>query len=564
MTTSGDLATIAKALAGQYEVERELGRGGMGVVYRAMDIRLDRPVAIKVLPPHVAALPDFRARFLREARTAANLTHPNIVPVHRADEAGGVVFFVMALVDGDSLAELIRTRGALPPAEVVPWLCEVARALAYAHGRGVVHRDIKPENILIDGERRCAMVTDFGLARLAEASPLTMTGQVLGTVHYMSPEQVSGEPLDGRSDLYSLGVVAYQALSGRLPFHADNASAVLVAHVTKAPAPLASVADVSEAVAAVVDACLAKDPRARYATGEELARALDSALENKRVAPPVLSEEQARALWSRAAQLEAASGVMPAPPVPGLQRGVQAPASPTHAYRLDDVRLAAREAGIAERHLERAAAEMGLEARAAASPPAAGAPAPTDPVDRSPPAPPFAGAPTDVEFELRIPGEVPESEFEVLVDIVRRKMNDLGIVSTLGRTLSWNSTNQQRQVRVTVLPRAGSTTIRVGERLGKVAGEIFGGIVGGGGGAGGSVILGLTLDAFRSAPLIVGAVTGIVATAYGVARYFYASTVKRRSRQLKDLLRELGDHATLVAVHGARPVTPAENRRLLR
>jgi serine/threonine-protein kinase len=563
MTASGDLATVAKALAGQYEVERELGRGGMGVVYRARDVRLDRPVAIKVLPPHVAALPDFRARFLREARTAANLTHPNIVPVHRADEAGDVVFFVMALVDGDSLAELIRTRGALPAAEVVPWLCEVARALAYAHGRGVVHRDIKPENILIDGERRCAMVTDFGLARLAEASPLTMTGQVLGTVHYMSPEQVSGESLDGRSDLYSLGVVAYQALSGRLPFHADNASAVLVAHVTKAAAPLASVSDVAEPLAAVVDACLAKDPRARYSTGEELARALESALTMGRAAPPVLSEEQARALWSRAAELEAASGMHQAPPPPAIQRGVQAPPSPSRAYRLDDVRVAAREAGIAERHLERAAAEMGLEAADAPVPAKSSAALPGV-TDRSQPSPPLAGAPTDIEYELRIPGEVPESEFEILVDIIRRRMNDLGIVSTLGRTLSWNSTNPKRQVRVTVMPRAGVTTIRVGERLGKMAGEIYGGVMGGGGGGLGGIVMGLTIEAFRSAPITVAAVAGLVGASYGVARTIFAANVRRRSKMLRDLLGELGEHASLVAVQGGRVAGPGERARLPR
>ncbi|HJR63069.1 MAG TPA: serine/threonine-protein kinase [Gemmatimonadaceae bacterium] len=563
MTASGDLATVATALAGQYEVERELGRGGMGVVYRARDVRLDRPVAIKVLPPHVAALPDFRARFLREARTAANLTHPHIVPVHRADEVDDVVFFVMALVDGDSLAELIRTRGALAPAEVVPWLCEVARALAYAHGRGVVHRDIKPENILVDGERRCAMVTDFGLARLAEASPLTMTGQVLGTVHYMSPEQVSGEPLDGRSDLYSLGIVAYQALSGRLPFHADNASAVLVAHVTKAPPPLASVSDVSEALAAVVDACLAKDPRARYSTGEELARAFESALTKGRTAPPVLSEDQARALWSRAAELEAASGTHQAPPPAAAPRGVQTPTSPSRAYRLDDVRVAAREAGIADRHLERAAAEMGLEARNTPIPARSSAALP-DMTDRSQPSPPLAGAPTDIEYEIRVPGEVPESEFEILVDIIRRSMNDLGIVSTLGRTVSWNSTNPKRQVRVTVMPRGGWTTIRVGERLGKLAGEIYGGVMGGGGGGVGGVVMGLTIEAFRSAPITIAAVATLIGAAYGVARAIFTTNVRRRSRMLRDLLRELGEHASLVAVQGARVEGPGERPRLPR
>ncbi|MBK6306344.1 MAG: serine/threonine protein kinase [Gemmatimonadetes bacterium] len=203
--------SLRDALAGRYAIDRELGRGGMGVVYLARDIALDRLVALKVLPSELARNPETRERFLREARTAAQLSHPNIVPVYHADAVGDLAFFAMGYVDGENLGERVRARGALPVAEAVRYLREAAWALAYAHARGVVHRDIKPENLLLDRATGRVMVTDFGIARdAARADGLTQTGHVLGTVHYMSPEQVAGEPLDGRSDLYALGVVGFQ------------------------------------------------------------------------------------------------------------------------------------------------------------------------------------------------------------------------------------------------------------------------------------------------------------------------------------------------------------------
>src|SRR5678815_1255887 len=179
-----EFTRFAAALDGQYALEREIGRGGMGIVYLARDLRLDRRVAIKTLPPHLAGDPIVRERFLREARTAAKLSHQNVVPIHRSDELGGRVFFVMGFVDGESLAQRVRERGRIDPAEVVRELRDVASALAYAHAHGVIHRDIKAENILLDANTGRAMVTDFGIARLAEAAPLTSTGQVLGTVYY--------------------------------------------------------------------------------------------------------------------------------------------------------------------------------------------------------------------------------------------------------------------------------------------------------------------------------------------------------------------------------------------
>src|SRR5215211_6860785 len=233
---SDEFLQLQAALAGEYSLQRELGRGGMGVVYLARDVQLDRDVAIKVLPTHLARDPEARDRFLREARMAAGLSHPHIVPIHRVSEAGGFVFFVMSYVEGETLGERIRTRGPLPPADASRVMREVAWALAYAHGRGIVHRDVKPDNILLEAGTGRAMVTDFGIAH-GGANPGTATDpqQIMGTAHFMSPEQAAGESIDGRSDIYSLGVVGYLAASGRLPFEAPNLSALLIRQAIETP-----------------------------------------------------------------------------------------------------------------------------------------------------------------------------------------------------------------------------------------------------------------------------------------------------------------------------------------
>ncbi|MFL5604925.1 MAG: serine/threonine-protein kinase, partial [Gemmatimonadaceae bacterium] len=210
------LDRLVVAVGAQYLVDVEIGRGGMAVVYRATDLRLHRRVAIKVLPPELAFNGDVRERFLREAQTSAQLTHPNIVPIFTVDEREGMVYFVMALVDGETLGQRLARTPRLPVEQVKRILVDVADALAYAHAQGVVHRDVKPDNIMLDRTSGRALVTDFGIARAAAGdSRLTVTGVAIGTPAYMSPEQALGErELDGRSDIYSLGVIGYQMLAG--------------------------------------------------------------------------------------------------------------------------------------------------------------------------------------------------------------------------------------------------------------------------------------------------------------------------------------------------------------
>jgi serine/threonine-protein kinase len=266
-------ARIAAALGDLYDVESEIGRGGMSIVFRALDRRLRRHVAIKVLPPEFAFDSAVRERFRREAQTAAQLNHPNIVPIHSVDEKDGIAFFAMTLCDGDSLAARLARVARPPLDEVRRVLCEVADALAYAHARGVVHRDIKPDNILLDRDTGRVMVTDFGIARAAEAgSRLTVTGIAVGTPAYMSPEQALGEhEIDGRSDIYSLGVVGYQMLAGVTPFTANNTPSMLMKHVSELPMPLTTRRhDVPVDLAMAIERALRKRPDDRWQTALEL------------------------------------------------------------------------------------------------------------------------------------------------------------------------------------------------------------------------------------------------------------------------------------------------------
>ena len=266
---------LAAALAPDYTLDRELGRGGMGAVFLAHDTKLDRQVAIKALPPEHAVRPELRERFLRETRTAASFSHPNIVPVHGVEDRNQILCFVMGFVDGETLTQRVHRAGPLSASEAGRMIQEVAWALSYAHGRGVIHRDVKPDNIMIERATGRAVVTDFGIARSDAASGLTAVGEVIGTPHFMSPEQAAGEPLDGRSDLYSLGCVAFFAVTGHPPFDAPSTTGLLALHLTqRAPAVLSKRPDLPVPLAAVIDQLLQKEPVRRFASGEELVATL--------------------------------------------------------------------------------------------------------------------------------------------------------------------------------------------------------------------------------------------------------------------------------------------------
>ena len=268
---------VAAALRHQYQIEDEIGRGGMAVVYRARDLRLERLVAIKVLPPELAHDPALGTRFTREAQTSAQLAHAHIVPIFDVGERDGIAYFVMALIGGGNVAQRLERQPLRPVDEVRRILCETADALAYAHLRGVIHRDVKPDNILIDGESGRAMVTDFGIARAIEGGQrLTLTGAALGTPTYMSPEQAVGErDLDGRSDLYSLGVLGYQMLTGRPPFAAGNSMALLLKHVSERPRPIAELRpEAPKAMCDAIERALRKAPEERWPTASAFREAL--------------------------------------------------------------------------------------------------------------------------------------------------------------------------------------------------------------------------------------------------------------------------------------------------
>ena len=293
---------LTQALGSAYTLEGEIGRGGMGVVFTARDERLKRQVAVKVLPPELAFREEIRLRFLREAETAARLSHPHIVPIHSVGEGpDGLVYFVMAYVDGESLAAKLKRRGRLPPDEARRIMIETADALGAAHALGIIHRDVKPDNILLEGSRGRVVVTDFGIAKALSSTTggatLTGTGVAIGTPHYMSPEQAAGDrEIDGRSDIYSLGVVAYQMLTGELPFHAPTVPGILLKHITEqAPLITDKRRDVPDDLGACVMRSLEKDPEDRWPTADALRRALEArsatAYQPRRPSAPRASRE---------------------------------------------------------------------------------------------------------------------------------------------------------------------------------------------------------------------------------------------------------------------------------
>jgi eukaryotic-like serine/threonine-protein kinase len=272
------MTVIGTLIGGRYRLEEQVGSGGMSSVYRAFDPTLERHVAIKLMHRDISSDADQLERFRREARAVAQLNHPHVVTVIDAGEDDGAPYIVFEYVEGETLKDRIRRLGRLPVAEAVAYAVEIGRALECAHEHMLVHRDVKPQNVLIDPDGR-AKVTDFGIARSLEAQGLTATGRVLGTTDYVSPEQALGHEVTAQSDIYSLGIVLYEMLTGEAPFQADTQVAVAMKHVRE---PLPDVQrrrpEISAALAAVVERATAKETRNRYATVSEMVHDLEEVL----------------------------------------------------------------------------------------------------------------------------------------------------------------------------------------------------------------------------------------------------------------------------------------------
>jgi serine/threonine-protein kinase len=269
-----DLDLVRQELKDEYEILDELGRGGMAIVFRARERQLERDVAIKVLPFSLAFDKEFVERFQREARTSAKLEHPHIIPIYRVGKSGRVIYFVMKFLRGKPLSSVLAARGTLAPGEIRQVLAQVARALAYAHKSGIVHRDIKPDNIMFD-EHGQAVVTDFGIAKAATGGKLTGTGMSIGTPHYMSPEQARAQSLDGRSDIYSLGVVAYQCLTGSVPFDGEDSFSIGYKHIMEElPTPALDTPDRRD-LFQIIRKMAAKSPDDRFQRADELVQVLE-------------------------------------------------------------------------------------------------------------------------------------------------------------------------------------------------------------------------------------------------------------------------------------------------
>jgi serine/threonine protein kinase len=587
MIDSNDPATVAlqHAVAGQYTIEREIGRGGMGIVYLATDQQLERPVAIKTLPPHLAADARVRSRFLREARTAGALSHPNIVPIYTAAERDGIVYFAMRYINGESLADRIARSNRLPPAEVVSVLRQLASALSYAHTNGVVHRDIKAENVLLDSETGRAMLTDFGIARLTEVQPLTATGTVLGTVQYMSPEQITGEDLDGRSDLYSLGILAFYALCGRFPFERPTSAAIVVAHVTSAPPKVCSLAnDVPVELGELVDRLLSKQPSDRFADGQALRSALDAlptsdaayarandsmpmsllsptsigarlnasehqlaggSLKTPAVSASaeVLSSDDARQIWARAAELQANTGLV----VPPAEFRIRGAPLETVGINADIVRDSAVDAGIDAKYVARAFEErQRANGDALATASGADGAVTINELGSARKINPFLGAATKVELESAFDGELSDVGFEEMADEIRRGLGEMVTVSVVGRSLTVTSASSNsgrngmpRRTQIHISSRNGRTTVHALEDMSSLATGMFMGITMGGGFGGGSGIMGAVMGATQNGWLAGAALLGSLSVAYTIARTLFVRKSRMRENELREVLRRV-------------------------
>ena len=494
-------ADLAAALVDRYELLRELGRGGMATVYLASDKKHRREVALKVLLPGLSAFLGVE-RFLKEIQIAARLNHPHILALHDSGEAAGSLYYVMPYIDGASLRQRLDAERRLDVDRALAIAGPVADALSYAHRMGIFHRDIKPENILFSQGH--PVVADFGIAKAistAGGANLTRTGFPLGTPGYMSPEQAAGlTELDERTDVYSLAVVVYEMVVGQVPGRWPTEEAVRSGRFIDAQAShRARLAAAGQQVEGALVRGLAIRHDQRTATPVAL---MD---EFRGLAPPRrrYSGTEVQEIVKRATEIEASTTTVGG------------------ALTIGGVEALGAEVGIAPATIRDAVQSL-----------RAPVVLPAPPINR------WIGGPTTLLFERVVEGELPESEYSVLVDEIRRLLQNVGQVSQLGRSFSWVATrggSSARDLEVAVSVRAGRTRITIRENLGPLIGGIFGGIGGGMGGGGMGPIMGIVvgaLDAAAILPILIPAWLGIT---YATARTVYRYQTARRAMTLEQL-----------------------------
>jgi eukaryotic-like serine/threonine-protein kinase len=371
-TSSVDIVRerLQRIIEGKYRLERLLGKGGMGQVFLAHDLTLEREVAIKVLPPDVAQDDQVVRRFQQEAKTAAKLDHPNIIPIYRVESEGGLNYFVMKYISGTSLEDLLDKKEPLPVPEIQRILWEAACALGHAHQRGVVHRDVKPANIMFDHDGR-VMLTDFGISKaLQAATGFTATGMIIGTPHYMAPEQGKGGSVDGRADQYSLGVVGYRMITAELPFGGDSVHTIIYKHIYEEP-PLASTkrSGIPASLTVAISRALAKEPDQRFPTMEDFATAV---WPEQPVASPAKSRGPARPRSRATADAPTEITGAPTTPLPAARRRSRAPAL---------IGLVVVAAGVGGYLALKGSREQGAGSSEPAAVPAPRSPLPAPPID---------------------------------------------------------------------------------------------------------------------------------------------------------------------------------------
>jgi len=516
---------LAAALAERYEIRRILGRGGMATVHLAYDRRHQREVALKVLRPDLAASLGVE-RFLKEIQIAARLTHPHILALHDSGEAAGFLYYVMPYIDGASLRQRLEGGRRLGVEEALAIATPVQDALSYAHRMGVLHRDIKPENILFSQGH--PIVGDFGIAKAistAGGANFTRTGFPLGTPGYMSPEQAAGlTDLDTRTDVYSLAVVIYEMLVGEIPGRWPTEDAVRAGRfLDAAPAQRRRLAEAGSRIEAALVRGLAIRHDQRTPTPAVLIDELTGAATPRRRYSGGEVEEIVRL----ASEIEATS------PTAG-GGGVMT---------IGAVEALAAEVGIAPDVVRAAADSLRPSPGAVTAPP--------EPIRSNP----WVGGPTTIVIERVVEGELPETEYSVLVDETRRGLKNVGQVSQLGRSFSWVASpgGTGRNLEIVVSVRGGRTRVTIQENLAPFVGAIFGGIGGGMGGGGMGPIIGILIGGLHLNPVIlVGVIPLWLATTYATARTAYSRTSRRRVRELEALADRLANLAReLIPVRAA-------------